>query len=345
MNSSGSLPLGVMAGLVAALASAVSYLISRHHGNRAGGGSLRLLVAGHAAMGLVCLPLVWLLAPATWPPQPAAWLRPLAGSVVCYLAAQGAVFAALKRVTASRLAPLLGLKLVMLAGIVSLAPGPGLDLRQWTAVGVTVLAVLMLQRGGAMRPAALGIVLAACLGFAIADLLIVRLIDALGQSVDASGRPLSRLHAGGLAMAVTYVACGGAALAATVVGPGLRPRDGRDRIAAGQYAAAWLVGMVALYACFGLVGAVLGNVLQATRGVMAVVIGAGLSRAGWHDLEERVDRPTFVRRIVAAALMVAAIGLYVSDLPPAAPPPPRARTSPGPKAYTAVTIAITPSLD
>jgi hypothetical protein len=78
MNDAGSLSLGVAAGLVAALASAISYLVSRHHGNRAGGGSLRLLVQGHAVMGLACLPLVWLLAPATWPPRPAAWLGPLA---------------------------------------------------------------------------------------------------------------------------------------------------------------------------------------------------------------------------------------------------------------------------
>jgi len=314
MNDAGSLSLGVAAGLVAALASAISYLVSRHHGNRAGGGSLRLLVLGHAVMGLACLPLVWLLAPATWPPRPAAWLGPLAGSVICYLAGQGAVFATLKRVAASRLAPLLGLKLVMLAAIVSLGPGSGLDLRQWAAVGLTVIAAGMLQRGGAVSPAALGIVLAACLSFAASDLFIIRLIDALGLACDAEAAPLSRLHAGGLAMAVTYVACGAAALAAVAVRPDLWPRDRRDRLAAGQYAAAWLVGMVALYTCFGLVGAVFGNVLQATRGVMAVVIGAGLARAGWHDLEERVDRATFARRVAAALLMVVAIAVYVREL-------------------------------
>jgi hypothetical protein len=44
-----------------------------------------------------------------------------------------------------------------------------------------------------------------------------------------------------------------------------------------------------------------------------VVIGAWLARAGWHDLEERVDRGTFIRRVVAALLMVAAIALYVMD--------------------------------
>jgi hypothetical protein len=311
--SPATIALGVAAGLAAALASAVSYLISRHHGNRAGGGSLRLLVLGHAVMGLACLPVCWWLAPAEWPATP-GWLGPLAGSVGCYLAGQAAVFTALKRAAASRIAPLLGLKLVMLAAIVSLLPGGSLDGRQWLAVGLCVVAAGMLQRGGALPPAALAAVLAACLGFAISDLCIVALIDALQPSRMASGLPLSRLHAGSLAMAITYVACGLVAAVALAIDPGLRPRDQRDATAAVQYATAWLGGMVALYACFGLIGAVFGNVLQATRGVMAITIGAVLARAGWHDLEERVDRATFLRRLAAAGLMVLAILLYVADV-------------------------------
>ncbi len=308
----GSVALGIVTGLVAALASAVSYLVSRHHGNRAGGGSLRLLVLAHTVMGLMSLPLQWWLAPAAWPKSP-AWLMPLAGSVLCYLAGQAAVFAALKRVPASRLAPLLGLKLVMLAGIVSLTPEAVIGGRQWLAVILSVLAAGLLQRGGAVPPAALGIVLAACFGFALSDLCIVALIDGLQAAVDASGRPLSRLHAGGLALTVTYVACGAAAAVGLAIAPQLRPRDRRDVAAAVQYAAAWLGSMVALYACFGLVGALFGNVLQATRGVMAIVIGAALARAGWHDLEEQVDRATFLRRVAAGTLMVAAILLYLGS--------------------------------
>lgn len=47
-----ALALGVAAGFTAALASAVSYFISRQHGN-GGGSSLRLLVLSHALMGAV----------------------------------------------------------------------------------------------------------------------------------------------------------------------------------------------------------------------------------------------------------------------------------------------------
>jgi len=308
----GGLPLGVLAGLVAALASAVSYLVSRHHGNRVRGGSVRLLVLAHAVMGVASLPILGWLSPARWPSDP-AWLVPLAGSTACYLAGQAAVFAALRRVPASRLAPLMGLKIAMLAAIVSLTPGGRLDPQQWLAVTLCVVAATLLQRGGAIPPMALAIVLVACLAFSISDLCIVRLIDSLQAAVDAAGRPLGRLHAGGLALAVTYVACGAGAAVVATVRPDLRPRDRRDAFAAVEYAAAWFGGVIALYACFGLVGAVFGNVLQSTRGVMAILIGAALARAGWHDLEERVDRVMLLRRVTAAVLMVAAIAIYVGD--------------------------------
>jgi hypothetical protein len=176
-----------------------------------------------------------------------------------------------------------------------------------------VVAALLLRREPAGdRPAAAGglaIVLVGCLFFALSDLGIVGLIDAFAQPCTSCCPPIGRLHAGALAMAVTYVVCGVAALPLL---PRAAPQGLRDWIPATQYAAAWLGGMVALYACFGTVGVVLGNILQSTRGIMAVVAGALLAHLGWHDLEEQVDRPTLLRRLAAAALMTAAIALSVA---------------------------------
>jgi len=309
----GSVALGLAAGLIAALLSALSYLISRHHGSRAGGSSLGLLVLAHFVMGIVCLPAAWLLWPAATPPA-ARWVPPLVGSTALYLGGQAVVFTALRWMPASLLAPLLGLKIVMLAGLVTLLPGPRLGTRQWLAVGLSVAAATMLRRpsarpADARRPATttlVGMILIACLLFAASDLCIVGLINGLQGDGDTG---LGRLEAGGLAMAVTYTLCGGIAAVALPWTPPWR-RD--DWFAAGQYAVTWLAAMVALYTCFGLVGAVLGNVLQSTRGVMAVVAGAALARLGWHDLEERVDRGTLLRRAAAAVAMTGAIALYLS---------------------------------
>jgi hypothetical protein len=150
--------------------------------------------------------------------------------------------------------------------------------------------------------------LVACLCFAIADLNIVALIAALA---DGGAAPIGRLHAGVLGMAITYAACGALLLPAA---PRMWPRSAGGWTPAVQYSVVWLLAMVALYACLGQVGAVFGNILQSTRGVMSIVLGAALAHAGWHDLEEQVDRATLLKRIAAAMLMTAAIALYFSDV-------------------------------
>jgi hypothetical protein len=308
--------LGVVSGLAAAFFSALSYLVSRHYGlvQRAmgrKGTALRLLAVSHLLMAAVCIPLTWAAWPAASPPV-SLFAAPLALSVGFYLLGQSSLFAALKRVEASRMAPLLGLKIVMLALVVSFVLGHVLDTRQWLAVALSVAAAAMLQAGrGAVPAGAFGFVLSCCLAFAISDIFILRLIDGLQAGALVSGGEISRLHAGGLAMALTYGICC-AVFAPLVIG--LRPYTRADWLAAGQYASAWLLSMVGLYCCFGLVGVVFGNILQSTRGVMSVAIGAAMAHLGWHELEQRVDRATLLRRLAAALLMTAAIALYVVDL-------------------------------
>jgi len=306
-----ALAVGVAAGLAAAVFSAVSYFVSRDHSAR-GGSGLRLLVLAHALMGIACLPVIrWL-----WPQGVAAapgWILPLAGSTSSYLFGQVLVFAALRRAAASRVAPLLGLKIVILAGCNAFTQGGGLDIRQWLAVGMSMVAATLLHRGGGMTASALSLTVAACVTFAVSDLCIVGLIDGLQRAAELATHPIGRVHAGTLAMAVTYAVCGGLA-AAVIWTPVARPRGRVDRIAGGVYAAAWLAGMVGLYICFGTVGAVLGTILQSTRGMIAIILGAVLAHRGRHDLELKVDRLTLLRRLVAAALMTAAIALYIIDL-------------------------------
>jgi hypothetical protein len=156
--------------------------------------------------------------------------------------------------------------------------------------------------------------LAACVAFAVSDLAIVALIDGLQQTAAAAHRPLGRLHVGLLAMLVTYVVCGGIATVGLVLAPSLRPATRDDWIAGARYGATWLMGMAGLYTCFGIVGVIFGNILQSTRGMLSIAIGAAVARAGWHGLETRVDRRTLTRRLLAAALMTAAIALYVIDV-------------------------------
>jgi len=305
------LAFGVAAGLGCALFSSISYLISRHHGTRRPGGSRRLLVLAHLLMGLACLPVAWLLIPAetsataifSWNVWSACFV-----STGSYFVGQACVFHLLTRDDASKLSPLLGLKIIALALIVSVVLRQSLTSGQWLAVILCAAAAVVQQRGGAgVTAAALCLLGFACCCFAVADLGIVALIDALELAL-----PISRLQAGSLAMALTYVL--GGCFAAPLVAAEYarqRPPTGREWLAAAEYSAAWLAAMVSLYACIGSVGVVLSTILQSTRGVMSVVIGAVLAHLGWHDLESRVDRLMLMKRIAAAILMTAAIASYV----------------------------------
>jgi hypothetical protein len=65
-----------------------------------------------------------------------------------------------------------------------------------------------------------------------------------------------------------------------------------------------------LFACFGLIGVVHGNIVQSTRGLISIGIGYLLARAGHAHIEERVSRATMLRRVVAGVLMLLAVALF-----------------------------------
>ncbi|NCA11584.1 hypothetical protein EBR56_07210, partial [bacterium] len=305
----------IAAGLLSGGCMSLSYLLSRHHAlghpaevrQRAAFG---LLARSHLLMGLACAPAAAMLWPAA-APTPAALVPPLLGASCPYLLGNIFLFSLLRRTEASRLTPFLGLKIFVLAIIVTAVVGQPITGRQWLAVTLSVAATALLQRtSGGLSRSAFAQILCVCLLFAISDLCIVRLIDALDTPPGVMG---SRLSAAVLAMLLNYVLCGTACGLMLIAGR--PPVDAGGSIAAWRaaftYAAAWLAAMASLYVCFGFVGALFGNVVQSTRGIMSVVVGALLAHLGWHELEQRVDRATLFRRIGAAALMTAAIAVYV----------------------------------
>lgn len=312
-----NLALGIASGLAAAAFMSFSYLLSRHHGlaqpvGRRESAAERLLVQSHLLMGIACVPALAAIWPDRMPPVRDV-VPALAASAGFYLVGQMIMFHLLRRLEASRLTPFLGLKIFILAAIVAAVLGQSLTGRQWLAVVLSVSATALLQKTSGGLPArAFGLMLAACLCFALADLCIVRLIDLL-----ATGCGLDRLRAGGLAMLINYFVCGGICGLVIVAAPltpltSLRATEpvAADWSAAGRYAVTWLVSMTLLYTCFAITGAVFGNVIQSTRGMMSIVIGAALAHLGWHELEQRVEREALLRRLGAAVLMTVAIAVY-----------------------------------
>ena len=73
----------------------------------------------------------------------------------------------------------------------------------------------------------------------------------------------------------------------------------RQFVLAIPFAASWFFSQVALFVCFGLLGAVFGNVIQASRGLISIGIGMLLLRFGLGNLDARISRRMWLRRIAA----------------------------------------------
>ncbi len=302
---------GIMAGLTAAFFSSVSYLVARHHGAREKHTSRRLLIFAHAIMGVTCLLLVLpfycrdeiVIGIWRW----SIWY-PCIKSTATYFVGTSVIFRVLRTSDASRISPLLGLKIIALALIGAFIYGLTLGLSQWFAVLLCAAAAILLQRGGSGLPVrSLFLLSCGCICFAVADFGIVEMIDALQQSL-----LMNRFSAGCLALLLTYIFGGILVMPFVVYEYISQPAPTRyDWIAAVHYSSAWLLAMFGLYACIGCVGVILSTILQSTRGIMSVVLGTVLARHGWDKLEGSVNGRVLLRRLLAAAFMTIAIAIYV----------------------------------
>ena len=295
---------GIFFGLMAATLQSLCYVFSRIFVTKPGNTSGLLFALSHTQMGIAAVVAAPILLTAGLPDS-TRFFWPLMGAAFFYLAGQVALFRALRSTEASRVSPLLGLKILILAVITSLALGGTVSELQWVAVGLSVLAAFTLNySGGSIPLPAVGAVLFCCVGYSLSDLSI----RALVLSLDSVGPFRAVL----LACAMSYVVTG-------VVGAGLLPTCGRATRA--QWKAAlpvsvtWLMAMVCLFATFRLVGVVFGNIVQSTRGVLSILMGVLIARLGHLHLESTVPASVFWRRVAAAAMMTAAVAMYVLGLP------------------------------
>ncbi|MEM8782780.1 MAG: hypothetical protein AAGE65_07960 [Planctomycetota bacterium] len=313
---------GVIFGLLTAWAHSLAYLGSRWFTVRKRGTSLQLLVVAHVQLGVVAavgMPLSW-PAGLAWPWESAqagaAWLVPaVVGGAVLGIA-QASLFMSLRFADASTVSPLLTLKLLVLAAATSLGiyserlPISGWG---WLAVGLAIVGAVMIQGIGKPPPLRVWPLIAVTLlGYAFCDLSIVRAIDAvcaqgfgLGDGHEAS--VAQRVAAGVFVATILYGVTGLAGLALLPWFGARKPEVWRDALA---YAGPWAVAMVTLYGTFALLGAVFGSVLQGTRALWSVLLGAWVGKAGDGAIETDHHRHVLAGRIVAAGCMIGAVALF-----------------------------------
>lgn len=315
--------LGILLGLGSALCSSLAYLASRRFTVRHAGheetqpqwrGPLRLMVCAHAMLGVVCGIAYLFLMPRDPQAQPSNWSWAITTTVfvsVLYLTGNTLLFFALRRVEASRVSPLLGMKVVLLAFATQFVLGEALAMQQWAAVILATVATWMLgSTGGKLSPSTMLLAIGACAGFVCSDLFIKQMWPAwlpAGLSGDDASDH-ERVLASMTGMSLVYVWSG---LIAAILLPIAKPWRAEHWRGAAPYAGYWIIAMVCLFSAFALIGIVLGNILQATRGLMSIAIGVAVVKLGHHHIESHAPLKVFIQRGIAAALMFGAIVLYV----------------------------------
>ena len=291
--------IGIFLGLAAGLGQSISYIFSRAYVNRHHQGPARLLATSHVIMGLISgaiLPLVW----SEQMPPVGQYIWPLLGTAASYMTGQLLFFLTVRKAEASHLSPLLGVKIIILALITVIFLGQRLAGMQWLAVGLCVLATFVMNYSG--RAFGAGVMLAVtgvCMLWAFADLgtfCVLRRLVEVG--------PVRSVF---ITTFMCYSVCG-------LVGLALLPWTGKHAAGdwrwAAPHAVSWLGAIIVLVACLSIVGVLLAAILQSTRGIISVLMGAQVARLGWVHLERRATRATVVRRLFAAAMMVLAVCLY-----------------------------------
>lgn len=295
--------IGVFLGLGSALGHSLAYLATRWFTHDRGRSSGQLLALAHVMLGVIGGLSLLVLWPTALRIETGWFLRMLA-LVGFFVIGHSCLILSLRWADASRVAPLLGAKVAVLA-VIAVVLGSELVVMQWVGVAMAVAAAWVLNGVGGRLPwRVTGLMSLACVSYAISDTFILATIT-----------EVRRISGDDSVMGVPLFVAAGAYSMLGVIGLGLLPRFGtRDAGAwrdALPYVGSWVLAMMTLYATFAAVGTVLGAILQSSRGLISIFLGIGLAAMGWHHLEQKHGWGVQVRRLGAAALMCLAVYLYV----------------------------------
>ena len=299
---------GIGSGLATGFLMALALLCSGWAMRRTPGlDGLGLISHASIVMGVIsccCIPFVWQpeLAPGFWARLP--WHL---GMVACYFLGQVMLFTIQKTVDSSRVVPLLGLKLPMLAllnllfGIATRFSWP-----QVLAIVLTVVSAFVLNYAGHRIPLRIfALVLVTCLFFSLSDMGIKVGVDLITQIPNGPDKPMASIQA----TLISYACCGlyGVAFLACRRKHSFRLLAFRNSV---LYSFIWLASIVTLTLCFAHLDTVNGNILQSTRGIFSILIAPVLASCGMTYLEEKTSAWIVLRRLLAAIMMIAAVWLY-----------------------------------
>lgn len=296
---------GICIGLLCGLAHAVTYLFSRRFMKTEGHTAGQLAVLAHIAMGVmsVCLlPFLWRTPENGW--LVTAW--PLFGCTVFYMAGQICMFRAVEIIEASRVAPMLGIKIAVLAMMITVTGTGHVSPRQWVAVAIGIVAVRLINfsPGSAQTKVPLSAylwVVCTCIGYALSDFHIGLLLKALSSNQSPA--------MSAFAVVLTYTLAGSGALLFFIK---YRKSTAKAWRMAIPFSIGWYASMMTLFITMGYIGVVGAAILQSTRGIWAICLGVGIAHLGHVHLESKVPLKQRLIQFAAGLLMCVAIGLYAT---------------------------------
>lgn len=309
---------GIPIGLAAAVLQSTSYLVSasfvRANAGRRGAAAA-LIARSYLAMGAVAvLVLPALCAAHSGRVAPfRMWFPAALAAILTNVVAQVSMAVTLRAADASRVSPLLGIKILFLALLGIVLAGDSYGALQWGGIGLSLAAAWLLSRsGGRLGVAgALGVGVTAAF-YALSDFCIrvqQSAFHAWGQQLTQQGvEPLPMVTANLVILFGDYALGGAVALGALPFTGRYVAHDWTRHIL--PYAAVWLGAMCLLYLSFDLLGVVHGTIVQSTRGLLSIAMGWALALHGATALERRLPPGVLVGRVLAGALMFLAIVVF-----------------------------------
>jgi len=288
---------GIFCGFLTAFLQVASYFISRAFLQKSGNAAV-LLTASQVLIGVFSLPAAPFLVP--WGSLSWRVLPPLVFASFTFLVGQFFFFKALNCIESSRIASMMGLKVVAVPVLLSLFWGEHFVVLQWVALLMAMIAAVLINyRGGALFAfKGTGYLFITIPMYALSDIGVNLLI--------------LRMPGEGLAAKAAAAALLNNILLGVTLFPLIRIRHIRFKVlpAAAPYALCWGASIVLFFVCFGYLGAAFGNVVQAARGPLSLLAGILLVRMGLTRLEEPVGWRIWTFRTVSTLLMAGAILLY-----------------------------------
>ncbi len=289
--------IGIVFGVITALLQALAYFFSRSFLLKGGSAGV-LLVTSQIIIGIASLVIFPFVTP--WEKLSLAMVGPLLLCSLCFMIGQLCFFGALRKIESSRIASVMGLKVVLVPLFLFCFFGGSYSAGQIGALVLALLAAMLINYQGRGNFALHG------MGYAFLALLFYSWSD-IGISMLVKSIELDNtLHAALVATNFNNLLVMSLLLPVAIYQR--IPLNVFRRSA--PYAVCWGGGIFCFFVCFGHLGAAFGNVVQSLRGPFSLFIGMALASWGFKYLEQKLPRRIWLCRIGASLLMVAAILLY-----------------------------------